>query len=94
MAAIQSISKYSDLELALMGFLGWIGNGQDRVNLLGNRYNAVQGIINQIINTDTVPAGTPAGTPAVNKDQIRKAVLSTFNDIINEVSEEIVNEIK
>jgi hypothetical protein len=90
MAAIQSISKYSDLELALMGFLGWIGNGQDRVNLLGSRYNAVQGIINQIINTDTVPAGTTA----VNKDQIRKAVLSTFNDIINEVSEEIVNEIK
>ena len=90
MAAIQSISKYSDLELALMGFLGWIGNGQDRVNLLGNRYNAVQGIINQIINTDTVPAGTAS----VNKDQIRKAVLSTFNDIINEVSEEIVNEIK
>lgn len=90
MAAIQSISKYSDLELALMGFLGWIGNGQDRVNLLGNRYNAVQGIINQIINTDTVPAGTPS----VNKDQIRKAVLNTFNDIINEVSEEIINEIK
>lgn len=90
MAAIQSISKYSDLELALMGFLGWIGNGQDRVNLLGSRYNTVQGIINHIINTDTVPAGTPA----VNKDQIRKAVLSTFNDIINEVSEEIVNEIK
>jgi len=90
MAAIQSISKYSDLELALMGFLGWIGNGQDRVNLLGSRYNTVQGIINQIINTDTVPAGTAS----VNKDQIRKAVLSTFNDIINEVSEEIVNEIK
>lgn len=90
MAAIQSISKYSDLELALMGFLGWIGNGQDRVNLLGSRYNTVQGIINQIINTDTVPAGTAS----VNKDQIRKAVLSTFNDIINEVSEEIINEIK
>lgn len=90
MAAIQSISKYSDLELALMGFLGWIGNGQDRVNLLGSRYNTVQGIINQIINTDTVPAGTAS----VNKDQIRKAVLSTFNDIINELSEEIVNEIK
>lgn len=90
MAAIQSISKYSDLELALMGFLGWIGNGQDRVNLLGNRYNAVQGIINQIINTDTVPAGTPA----VNKDQIKEAIHEAFDGIINDVTEEIINEIK
>lgn len=88
--AIQSISKYTDLELALMGFLGWIGNGQDRVNLLGSRYNAVQGIINNILNTNTVPAGG-AGYDTAN---IKKAVHAAFDDIIDQVCTEVIDGLK
>ena len=92
MPAIQSISKYSDLELALMGFLGWIGNGQDRVNLLGSRYGTVQRMIDNIINTDTVPAGS--GSSDYDPDQIKKAVHAAFDDIIDQVCAEVIDELK
>ena len=92
MPAIQSISKYSDLELALMGFLGWIGNGQDRVNLLGSRYGTVQRMIDNIINTDTVPAGS--GSSDYDPDQIKKAVHAAFDDIIDQVCTEVIDELK
>lgn len=92
MPAIQSISKYSDLELALMGFLGWIGNGQDRVNLLGSRYGKVQGMIDNIINTDTVPAGT--GSSDYDPAAIKKAVHAAFDEIIDQVCTEVIDELK
>jgi len=92
MPAIQSISKYSDLELALMGFLGWIGNGQDRVNLLGSRYGTVQRMIDNIINTETVPAGS--GSSDYDPDQIKKAVHAAFDDIIDQVCTEVIDELK
>jgi hypothetical protein len=93
MPAIQSISKYSDLELALMGFLGWIGNGQDRVNLLGSRYGKVQGMIDNIINTDTVPAGTGSSSD-YDPAAIKKAVHAAFDEIIDQVCTEVIDELK
>lgn len=89
MAAIQSVSKYTDLELALMSMLGFTGNGADRQKLLGSRYDKVQGLINQILNTNTVPAGG-----GYDPDQIRKAMHAAFDSIINEVTQEVINAIK
>lgn len=88
MPVIQQISKYSDLELALMALLGYLGNGEARKNKLGSRYNAVQGIVNQIL-AGTVPAGS-----GIDKDRIRRAVLNAFTDVISETAEEIANELK
>lgn len=44
------LSKYSDEELARKVINGDYGNGQDRKNALGDRYNAVQSLVNKILN--------------------------------------------
>lgn len=88
MPTLQQISKYSDLELALMALLGYLGNGETRKNKLGSRYNAVQLIVNQIL-AGSVPAGS--GT---DPDRVKKAVLNVFSEDIEQIAEEIINEIK
>lgn len=89
MPAIQALSSYSDLELALMVLLGYFGNGADRKARLGNRYSAAQGIVEQILR-GTVPEGSGNATAA----SIEKAVRNTFQDCINEITKEIINGIK
>ena len=81
-----ALTTYSDLELALMVLLGYYGNGTARKIALGNRYNAVQSLVQQIINTGSIPAG--GGT--VNADKLQSAINRTFNDAIKEVKEEII----
>lgn len=49
------VNKHTDLELAFMAIDGLIGNGDDRKKLLGKRYDAVQNMVNQIIQTKTIP---------------------------------------
>lgn len=88
MPVIQPINKYSDLELALMVLLGYLGNGEIRKNKLGSRYNTVQGIVNQIL-AGTVPAGS-----GIDPDKLKRAILNTFTDIIEETAEEIINGLK
>ena len=44
------LDKYSDEELARKVINGDYGNGQDRKNALGDRYNAVQSLVNKILN--------------------------------------------
>lgn len=46
----EDLSKYSDEELARKVINGDYGNGQDRKNALGDRYNAVQSLVNKILN--------------------------------------------
>ena len=46
----EDLSKYSDEELAKMVIRGDFGNGNDRVQNLGNRYDKVQKIVNDILN--------------------------------------------
>ena len=42
------ISKYSDLDLALMVLLNYFGTGTTRKKKLGDRYKAVQTLVNAI----------------------------------------------
>lgn len=88
MPIIQPVSKYSDLELALMALLGYLGNGEARKQKLGSRYSIVQGIVNQIL-AGSVPAGS--GT---DPERVKRAVLNTFTEVIEEVTEEIMNELR
>lgn len=83
------LSSYSDLELALMILLGCYGNGAARRQALGSRYNAAQGIVEDILATGSVPDGTGSADP----DQIRKAVQSVFDDTIKEITNEVVNKL-
>ena len=83
------LSSYSDLELALMILQGCYGNGAARRQALGARYNAAQGIVERILATGRVPDGQGSSDP----DQIRKAVQSVFNDMIKEVTDEVINKL-
>lgn len=43
------IPKYTTLELALLTLLGYCANGQERVSLLGTRYDKVQDLVNKLL---------------------------------------------
>ena len=83
------LSTYSDLELALMILLGYFGNGQDRVKALGNRYNAAQAVVEEILLTKKIPSGSGAASA----DRIIKAVHSVFDKDIDAITEELLNEL-
>ena len=87
-AVLQSLNSYSDLELALMVIQGYYGNGADRKNRLGSRYNKVQSIVEQILR-GSVPAGTG---PAVIKNKVKSAVTKALQESITELTEDILNE--
>jgi len=87
-ATLKSLNSYSDLELALMVIQGYYGNGADRKNRLGARYNTVQAIVEQILR-GTVPAGTG---PAVIKSKVKAAVTKALQESITELTEDILNE--
>lgn len=88
MPTIQSLTSYSDLELALMVLLGYFGNGQERKNRLGSRYDKAQAIVEQILR-GTVPAGTG---PSVIQARVSKAVNKVFSETNAEIAKEITNE--
>ena len=49
------INKHTNLELAFMAIDGLLGNGDERRKLLGKRYDAVQNMVNNIVQTKTIP---------------------------------------
>ena len=83
------LSSYSDLEAALLVIIGAYGNGQARRNALGSRYDAVQGLVEQILNTGKVPDGT--GT---DPEKLKKAMNNVYYDVIQEVTNEVIERIK
>ena len=89
MPTLQNLNSYSDLELALMVLLGYFGNGSTRKSRLGARYTAVQGIVEQILR-----GAVPAGSGNITATSIEKAVRNTFQDCIDELTEEIINAVK
>ena len=57
------LDKYSDEELANMVLEGKFGNGEDRKKALGNRYDAVQKIVNEkVYGTKKLEVGTKVKT--------------------------------
>lgn len=55
---INNIDTYTDLELALMVLLDYLGRGDARKKKLGNRFKSVQNLVNYILANKEVPAGT------------------------------------
>ena len=50
-----NLNKYTNKELANMVIEGVFGNGEERKLKLGNRYNSVQKIVNELLNTSNNP---------------------------------------
>ena len=84
-----AVKTYNDLELALMVLLGYYGNGAVRAAKLGDRYSSVQSLVQRILDTQTIPAGSGY----INKESIRKAVQTVFNSQIADLTEDIINEV-
>ena len=80
------LNSYSDLELALMILLGCYGNGQDRRNTLGSRYDAAQGIVDWILYYDKIPDGKGQLDP----DKLDAAIDKVFDDTLAELRKDIV----
>lgn len=47
-----NLNKYTNKELAFMVIEGRFGNGEERRQKLGNRYNSVQKLVNEMINSN------------------------------------------
>ena len=80
------LNTYTDLELALMVLLGYYGNGKARVIALGSRYSAVQSLVQKILDTGSIPAGTGS----FSEEKLNAAIQKTFNDAISEMKKEII----
>lgn len=87
MPKIQTLSTYSDLELALMVMLNYFGTGSARRQKLGSRYTAVQRIVDQICH-GTVPAGKGSGT--VDPAKLDAAIKNVFSSELDEIRKEIM----
>lgn len=83
------LSSYSDIEAALLVIIGAYGNGQARRNALGSRYGAVQGLVEQILNSGKVPDGS--GTDPA---KLKKALDAVYYDVIQDVTAEVLERMK
>ena len=63
-----NLNKYTNKELASMVIEGKFGNGEERKQKLGNRYNSVQKIVNETIN--------------VNNNQLTEDINDLANSVI------------
>lgn len=70
------ISKYSDLDLALMVICGYLGSGAERRIKLGSRYIKVQAMVNQIVRGN-MPLPEKGG---YSKEDIREALQKVMPD--------------
>lgn len=90
---IGNIDTYTDLELALMVLLDYLGTGNERKKKLGSRYKAVQTLVNDILWTEVIPDGS--GISGYSKDDITKALLKVepshedYLDLIDDILTEL-----
>lgn len=84
------LKTYTDLELALMIFLGCYGNGSARKHALGDRYDAAQSLVDQILRSGQVPDGEGSGS--VDPEKLQQSIDKCFDDVLAEIREEIINE--
>ena len=85
------ISKYTDAELVYLTLQGMFGNGDQRKAALGNRYSAVQALINSGSKGTKPEAGT-----GYNEAQVRsvlKSVLSLSNSDVENIISDIIQKL-
>lgn len=89
---INNINSYTDLELALMVLLDYLGTGQARKKKLGNRYHDVQVLVNLILANNEIPEGT--GNLTI--EELHRALLDmkpTDDDYVS-YCDEIIDRVK
>lgn len=83
-----NINLYSDLDLALMCICGYLGSGTARKKKLGDRYAAVQRMVNQIVR-----GSMPVPSKAKTKEEMAKRIRSLMptDADIDSFVEEVLN---
>lgn len=85
----KDLDLYSDEELALCVWAGWFGDGLVRKTKLGNRYAAVQAIVEKQARTRLIePIGKSADIEAITK-----AVNTLYDEAADELIEMIEKEL-
>lgn len=90
---INKLDSYTDLELALMVLLDYLGSGSIRKKKLGERYKNVQTLVNYILANNEIPEGNGNITiEELNKVLIQiepthEDYLDYINEIIDKVKE-------
>lgn len=88
MPKLAALNTYSDLELSLMVLLNYFGTGSTRKKNLGNRYAAVQKIVDQICH-GTVPPGKGNKSP-LDPTKLENAIAKVFSSDMDEIKKEIM----
>ena len=82
---INNIKTYSDLELALMVLLDYLGTGKARKEKLGNRYKSVQALVNYILVYDEIPKGSSMDATEIRRVLLEMAPTSAdYDEFIDE----------
>lgn len=85
----KDLDLYCDEELALCVWAGFFGEGPERKQKLGNRYSAVQDIVNKQGRTQLIePIGKPADIGAISR-----AVTTLYDEAAEELIEMIEKEL-
>lgn len=86
---LRDLKLYSDEELALCCWAGFLGNGADRKNRLGSRYAAVQSIVDKQYKSQIIEP-----SKKYDKEAVKKAVKSLYDDAAVELVSLIEKEFK
>lgn len=70
----QNISYNTTLELALMVMIGVFGTGSDRKKALGNRYDEVQKMVDQIYRNKIIPVSTVITNLDSMNEELKKEI--------------------
>lgn len=87
----KDLKDYSDVELAAWTICGYLGSGLNRKRKLGDRYNSVQRIVNNILHTGEIPVVEKSDP--VTTEAIIESVKSVYTDAAEELTAEIVKRI-
>ena len=89
---VNKIDSYTDLELALMVLLDYLGTGNVRKNKLGSRYKDVQSLVNYILLNNEIPEGT-GNTTIEDLNKVLLQMEPSHNDYVDYV-DEIIDKVK
>lgn len=84
------LTEFTDGELSLLVWLNGFGNGSDRKRALGDRYDAVQALVEKEASTGIYQ---PGGSVA-DLERLKKAVTETYAEAASELIKEIEKEAK
>ena len=86
---LKDLSEYTDAELALCVWAGFLGDGVVRKSKLGTRYKSVQSLVDKQARTQLIEP-----IKAYDFEAVEKAVRETYDDAADELIDLIKKGVK